>query len=104
MLQPCPECKQSVSETAEMCPHCGYRLLGRAHLVPCPHCGADVLPEVHPHDTISRYCPLCKRPITNLAGRRNFFVISFVIFGLIFVALAAVILYVFYTIRNPVLP
>jgi endogenous inhibitor of DNA gyrase (YacG/DUF329 family) len=104
VLQPCPECKKSVSDTAETCPHCGYRLLGRAHLVPCPHCGTDVLPEVHPHDTISRYCPICKRPITNPTGRRIFLVISFVIFGLILVTLTAVILYVFYTIRNTVLP
>lgn len=100
MLHPCPECQESVSDTAETCPHCGYRLLGRANLVPCPHCGADVLPEVNPHDTISRYCPLCKRPITNLPGRRIFFVS----FGLIFVALMAVILYVFSTLRNPALP
>ena len=100
MLQPCPECKKSVSETAEKCPHCGYRLLGRAHLVPCPHCGADVLPEVHPHDTLSRYCSICKRPVTNLPGRRNLFVIS----GLIFVTVTAAILYVFYAIRSAVLP
>ena len=104
MLHSCPECKKSVSETAETCPHCGYRLLGRANLVPCPHCGADVLPEVHPHDTISRYCPICKRPITNPSGRRIFFVISFVLLGLIFVTVTAVILYVFSMIRNPVLP
>ena len=104
MLHSCPECKKSVSDTAETCPHCGYRLLGREHLVPCPHCRADVLPEVHPHDTMSRYCPLCKRPITNLAGRRNFFVSFGLIFGLIFVTVTAVTLYVFSTIRNAVLP
>ena len=25
-LVKCPECKQDVSDTAETCPHCGYRL------------------------------------------------------------------------------
>jgi endogenous inhibitor of DNA gyrase (YacG/DUF329 family) len=100
VLRPCPECKKSVSDSAETCPHCGYRLLGRANLVPCPHCGTEVLPEVHPHDTISRYCPLCKRPITSLTGRRIFFAIS----GLIFVIITVVIVYVFSAIRNAVLP
>jgi hypothetical protein len=100
MLQPCPECKKSVSDTAESCPHCGYRLLGRENLVSCPSCGAEVLPEVHPHDTISRYCPICKRPITNLPGRRLFFII----FGLIFVSVTAGIVYMFFRIKDSVLP
>src|SRR4051812_8219786 len=36
MLEPCPECENSVSDSAETCPHCGYRLLGRENLVYCP--------------------------------------------------------------------
>jgi DNA-directed RNA polymerase subunit RPC12/RpoP len=100
MLQPCPECTKGVSDTAETCPHCGYRLLGREHLVSCPYCETEVLPEVHPRDTISRCCPICKRPITNLPGRRLFFVA----FGLVFVAVTAVILYTFFRIRTSVLP
>lgn len=75
MLKPCPECKKSVSDSAETCPHCGYRLLGRENLVHCPRCSTEVLPEVNPHDTISRYCPLCKKPVTNLVGRKVFFVV-----------------------------
>lgn len=100
MLRPCPECEESVSDTAERCPRCGYRILGRAGLLPCPHCGADVIPEVHPHDTISRYCPLCKKPVTNRAGRRIFFVLS----GLAFAVIAAAILYAYRAVSGRVLP
>jgi predicted amidophosphoribosyltransferase len=25
-LKQCPECKKEVSSTAELCPHCGYKL------------------------------------------------------------------------------
>ena len=103
MLQTCPECKKSVSDEAVTCPHCGYRLLGRENLVPCPHCGVNVLPEVNPHDTMSRYCPLCNRPITNLPWWRIFLVSFFVIFGLI-ISVIAVVFYVFNTARNLVLP
>jgi hypothetical protein len=85
MLQPCPECKNSVSGTAESCPHCGYRLRGRENLVHCPRCKTEVLPEISPHDTISRYCPLCKQPVTNLSGRKVFFVAS----GMILAAMIA---------------
>ena len=38
MLQECGECKQSVSTSAEVCPHCGYRLMGRENLVLCRTC------------------------------------------------------------------
>ena len=103
MLHSCPECKNSVSDVAPTCPQCGYRLLGREHLVPCPHCRADVLPEVHPHDTVSRYCPICNRPVTNLPGRRTLFTISG-IFGLIFVGVTALILYAFFRLSNSMWP
>ncbi|MCF7962213.1 MAG: zinc ribbon domain-containing protein [Pirellula sp.] len=73
MLKDCPECRQSVSDSAELCPHCGYRLIGREHLVFCRSCSKEVLPIVNPHDTISKYCPVCSKPITGLAGRKIFF-------------------------------
>lgn len=75
MLIDCPECRKQVSDSAELCPHCGYRILGRENLVHCPHCNTDVIPETNPHSTISRYCPLCKRAITNLGCRTAFVVI-----------------------------
>jgi hypothetical protein len=91
MLKPCPECKNSVSDTAETCPHCGYRLLGRENLVYCPRCRVEVLPEIVPHDTISRYCPLCKLPMTNLLGRKFFFAL----FGLFVVVAISLIIFMF---------
>lgn len=89
MLRTCPECSGSVSDSAAVCPHCGYRILGRENLVKCPHCGVDVLPEVNPHDTISKYCPLCKKPITQLGQRRCF--LTLIIFIFIFVVLVVIL-------------
>ena len=95
MLRPCPECQSEVSDSATSCPHCGYRLLGREHLVTCPHCKTEVLPEANPHDTISRYCPICKRPVTGLRGRRTLFVVLGIFALGVLAALAALIYYVF---------
>lgn len=95
MLRPCPECRNEVSESATTCPHCGYRLLGREHLVTCPHCKAEVLPETHPHDTISRYCPICKRPVTGLRGRKTFVVVSGIFALGVLIALVALVIYLF---------
>lgn len=72
-LVDCPECARQVSHEAELCPGCGYRLRGRHLMVTCPHCSELVVPEVHPRDTISLYCPLCRKPATNLEGRKTFF-------------------------------
>ena len=80
MLEKCSECRQSVSDSAEVCPHCGYRLVGRENLVFCPTCKTDVLPVVNPHDTISKYCPVCNKPITALAGRKVFFLVWILMF------------------------
>ena len=99
MLKPCPECKNSVSDTAETCPHCGYRLLGRENLVYCPRCRVEVLPEIVPHDNISRYCPLCKRPMTNLLGRKFFFAF-FALFGLIVVIAISIVIFIFKKIQS----
>jgi predicted amidophosphoribosyltransferase len=94
-LKECPECRQSVSDSAELCPHCGYRLAGRENLVLCPTCNREVLPTVNPHDTISKYCPLCNKPITGLAGRKIFWMIwALVIFGGI--SLMAVVAFTLY--------
>ncbi len=79
MLQDCPECRHAVSDSAEVCPNCGYRLIGRENMVFCPTCKKDVLSVVNPHDTISRYCPSCNRPITALAGRKVFFTICAIV-------------------------
>ena len=94
MLRPCPECQSEVSDSTTSCPHCGYRLLGREHLVTCHHCKTEVLPEANPHDTISRYCPICKRPVTGLRGRRTLFVVSGVFALGVLAALAALVYYV----------
>jgi hypothetical protein len=69
MLIECPECRKSVSDQAVTCPQCGYQLLGRENMVRCRKCNADVIPENNPHDTISKFCPLCGEAITNLALR-----------------------------------
>jgi RNA polymerase subunit RPABC4/transcription elongation factor Spt4 len=78
MMTECPECKQSVSDSAEVCPGCGYRLAGRENMVYCPRCKTNVIPEVHGRDTISRYCPLCNKPITGLVARWVFLAIVLV--------------------------
>ncbi len=80
MLVDCPECKKSVSDEAVTCPHCGYQLHGRENLVHCPTCRTDVIPKTNPHDTISKYCPLCNKPITGLAGRAVFLVVFVILF------------------------
>ena len=78
MLIDCPECQKSVSNEALTCPHCGYQLLGRENLVRCQKCNADVIPKTNPHGTISKYCPLCSQPLTNM-GARNIFLLLFII-------------------------
>lgn len=74
-LKPCPECNAEVSDSAEVCPHCGYRLVGRESLVHCSTCNADVIPVRHMNDTVSRFCPFCERPLTNLTARKVLFVL-----------------------------
>jgi hypothetical protein len=44
--------------------------VGREALVRCPACRADVIPIRHHDDSISRFCPFCERPLTNLAARK----------------------------------
>ena len=55
MMIECPECKKSVSDSAEVCPGCGYRLLGRENMVYCPRCKTEVIPKFRPRDTISKW-------------------------------------------------
>ena len=62
MLIECPECKRQVSNSAEVCPGCGYRLLGRQNLVLCPRCNVQVIPQVLPNQW-RKCCPLCSRPV-----------------------------------------
>jgi hypothetical protein len=51
-------------------------------MVFCPTCNREVLPVVNPHDTISKYCPACSKPITGLAGRKVFWIVwTFAFFG-----------------------
>jgi hypothetical protein len=76
MIKNCTECNGEVSSDAEACPHCGYRMKGREHLVRCQSCGNDVIPVVNPHDTVSRYCPICTKPVTNIGGRYLHIVIA----------------------------
>jgi hypothetical protein len=61
-------------------------------LIDCPHCNKAVVPTVNPHDTISQYCPLCNRPITNLEGRKGF-LIAAAVFALAVVAGLSAIIY-----------
>ena len=96
MLTTCKECGDNVSSEASTCPHCGYLLKGRDHLVKCQSCGNDVIPSVHPHDTLSRYCPICAKPVTNLGCRKGFLAFSTVVFLLVatpIIAIFAVIAY-----------
>lgn len=65
MLVDCPECSGRVSDSAEICPHCGYRLHGREHLVHCPTCETDVIPVRRSDDIAARFCPLCNRTLTH---------------------------------------
>jgi predicted amidophosphoribosyltransferase len=100
MLKDCPECRQSVSDSAELCPHCGYRLIGREHLVFCTTCSKDVLPIVNPHDTISKYCPVCSKPITGLAGRKIFFSIALLVFFGAIIVIATIGILMFRVMRQ----
>jgi ribosomal protein L32 len=47
----CPECKKEISETAEVCPDCGYKREKNEIGIPaCPECGLalkDVTPPVN---------------------------------------------------------
>ncbi|MEZ5301421.1 MAG: zinc ribbon domain-containing protein [Verrucomicrobiales bacterium] len=76
MIKACDECGKDVSSDADSCPHCGYRLRGREHMVNCAHCGNDIIPIANPHDTISKYCPICGKPATNQGCRYAFFTVS----------------------------
>jgi len=80
MMVKCPECGKEASDSAELCPGCGYRLIGRENTVYCPRCRTQVIPEFRPRDTISRYCPICKRPVTGLVARKIFLVVFLVVF------------------------
>jgi predicted amidophosphoribosyltransferase len=95
MLKECPECQQSVSDSAELCPHCGYRLVGRENTVFCSTCKREVLPVVNPHDTISKYCPACNEAITGLAGRKVFWMIWALVFfsAILLMAVVAISLF-----------
>ena len=79
MLINCQECGNQVSNNAETCPHCGVRVAGRESMVHCPTCNISVLPVNNPVNTISQYCPYCNNPVTNLSGRRGFFVFFFLV-------------------------
>lgn len=43
-LYPCPECKREISDKAEFCPHCGYKIEKKPerYLISCPNCKRDV--------------------------------------------------------------
>ena len=87
MLRDCPECGKSASDTAELCPHCGYRLLGRGNLVLCRKCRVEVIPEANAHDAVRRYCPYCTRPVTGVWVTRVFFTV-------VFLMIVAVLIYI----------
>ncbi len=73
----CPECNQQVSASAQACPHCGNRDLGRA----CPDCGRQVA-------TGTAVCPQCGYPFAAHRQRRRRLIL-FLIFGGATVALIA---------------
>ena len=83
MLITCPECSKDVSDSAELCPHCGYRIVGRENLRLCRHCNTKVIPTQNPHDTISLFCPLCNKPITGLAARKLLIGLGLIILAVI---------------------
>jgi len=90
MLTECPECKRQVSDSAEVCPGCGYRLLGRENLVLCPRCKAQVIPQVRP-PWRRKWCPLCSRPIGGMRTRFRVF-LAFLSAGVIAVAILVAVL------------
>ncbi len=65
----------------------------RQTLVVCSHCRAEVVPEQNLQDTISLYCPHCKRPVTGLKARKIFFVVTGLIAVVILIALASIVFY-----------
>lgn len=79
MLKKCTECGGQVSSDADACPHCGYRMRGRENLITCGYCGESVIPVANPHDTISRYCPLRSKAITNMGCRHVFLALWIVV-------------------------
>ncbi len=66
-------------------------------MILCPTCNKEVLPVVNPHDTISKYCPMCSKPITALAGRKIFLVTGFMAF---FVAIVVIVIIAFLILRQ----
>ncbi len=91
MLTKCTECDQDVSDSAEVCPHCGYRLLGRENLVRCKRCGVEVIPEANPHNVMIRCCPLCHKPVTGRLASRLLTIFVLVVAAIIaFVVVRAV--------------
>lgn len=85
MLVQCPECNKDVSDSAEVCPHCGYRLLGRENLRRCERCDADIVPTRNPHDPFCLSCPLCGKAICGTIPRG-------LIYGLIAAAIGALVI------------
>lgn len=85
MIQKCTECKQTVSSDADACPHCGYRMRGREHMIKCSGCKNEIFPITNPHDTISKYCPICQKPATNLGCRYVFLGIVLTVFVVILI-------------------
>ena len=45
-LSPCPECNREISDKAEFCPHCGYKLIPEKrperNLISCPNCKRNI--------------------------------------------------------------
>ena len=91
MLKNCIECNEKVSSDADACPYCGYRIRGREHLVNCKNCNNDIIPINNPHDTISRYCPICNKPVNNKGCRFVAHAFIAIIFLLVFSLVGAVI-------------
>ncbi|MEQ1826027.1 MAG: hypothetical protein ABL921_08770 [Pirellula sp.] len=65
---------------------------------------AEVLPEALPQDTVSRYCPICKRPVTGLKGRKVFFIVSGLFVIGVLLAIAILFFFVFNSINNLAIP
>jgi len=86
-LPSCPECNVRVSPTAELCPSCGYRLLGRENLKHCSRCAIDVIPINDPKYKFP-LCPLCKGPLYSLTEFLLGIVIAFSIIAALLYVIA----------------
>lgn len=65
-------------------------------MVKCSGCSNEILPITNPHDTISKFCPICQKPVTNIGCRYVFLGIGLTVFIVILVVVMSVVGFFFW--------